>query len=144
MTYILLDIIKQSVKNQASDIHLTVGYPPQLRIDGSLVLAGGAPLTPTDLTNFADVITTPEIKEKFKNIKEIDFSYQLELDNELYRYRVITLQVGGNPSIAMRQISSDIKTIEQLNLPLLMKDFTKLNQGLVLLVGRQAVENLQH
>lgn len=135
MTYILQDLIKLSIKQNASDIHLTVGYPPQLRIDGTLVLAGGAPLIREDLVKFSNEVANSEVKDKFLNLKEIDFSYEVEIEQEKYRYRVNLFMVGGNPALAMRQVSSEIKTIEQLGLPLLLKDFAKLNQGLVLLVG---------
>ncbi len=135
MSYILLDIIKQSIKQSASDIHLTVGYPPQLRIDGTLILVGGAPLTQEDLIRFSDEITSQYFKTKFNNEKEVDFSYEVQIENEKYRYRVNLFTASGKFCLAMRQISSEIKSIDQLGLPIMMKDFTKLNQGLVLLVG---------
>jgi len=136
MKYILNEILNQSIKQNASDIHLSFGYPPQLRVNGELLIFGGAPLSSEDLISFSDqLLSKQEIKEKFLKFKEVDFSYVYTSDEYTYRYRVNLFTAGGNIAIAMRQISNEIKSIDQLGLPSMLKNLTKLNQGLILVVG---------
>ncbi len=116
-----------------SDLHLSPGYYPTIRVDWRLIpLTEYKILDKQLLNNLVLSLLTDGPKEKFLVEKELDFAY--ELSNKL-RFRVNVYQTRGNFAAAFRLIPEDIKTIEELNLPPILKIFTKLSQGFVLVVG---------
>ncbi len=125
--------LKQGLAAGASDIHITVGHPPILRVIGQLVsLADIEPLTAEITEELAQALMSEEQYGHFQEKKDIDFSYRLE---DGVRFRVNAFYQRGQISIALRIISSQIKTIEELNLPLVLKEFTHNAQGFVLITG---------
>lgn len=129
----LKKILEIAIKEQASDLHLSVGHPPVLRINGQLFpLVREKILTPEDTENLSFVLMEKEQKEIFLREKDIDFSYSFE---EKARFRVNVFYNMGNISVAMRLIPRKIRTIEELNLPPILHEFTKPNQGFVLICG---------
>jgi len=117
----------------ASDLHLSAGYPPILRITKHLIeLDGERVLTPLDTEALAAELMTEVQREKFLKEKEADFAYQLE---EASRFRVNIFLQRGCYSVALRVIPSRIKTIEDLNLPSVLHQFTQAKQGFVLVTG---------
>ena len=116
-----------------SDLHLSPGHYPTVRIDSRLI-----PLTEYKildrqlLEGLVLALLTDGPKEKFLAEKELDFAY--ELSNKL-RFRVNVYQTRGTYAAAFRLIPEEIKTIEELNLPPIVKIFSKLSQGFVLIVG---------
>jgi twitching motility protein PilT len=129
----LKELLEIVVKEQASDLHVSVGHPPILRITGRLVpLAKREKLTPKDTQGLAEALMSSEQFQKFLAEKEIDFSYAFGVEA---RFRVNAFFQEGNISLALRLISQNIKTIEDLNLPPIVKEFTKASQGFVLVVG---------
>jgi twitching motility protein PilT len=129
----LKELLEIVVKEQASDLHVSVGHPPILRITGRLVpLAKREKMTPKDTQGLAEALMSPEQFQKFLIEKEIDFSYAFGPEA---RFRVNAFFQEGNISLALRLISQNIKTIEELNLPPIVKEFTKASQGFVLVVG---------
>lgn len=125
----LLDIVTQ--KN-ASDLHLIVGYPPTIRIDGSLVsLTNFDPLTPKQTEELVLGILTSEQKDIFLANREIDFSYSYSSSH----FRVNIYYQKGSIALAARLIPVKIQTIEELNLPPICHGFAKLRQGFVLVTG---------
>jgi twitching motility protein PilT len=122
-----------TIKEQASDLHLSVSHPPVLRISGRLVpLVKEPKLSPDDAKNFAFTLMTDFQQEKFLKEKEIDFSYNFE---GKARFRVNVFFQKGNISCALRLVPVQIKTIEELNLPLILHEFTKASQGFVVICG---------
>ncbi len=120
------------VKKEASDLHLVVGSPPVIRIDGQLLPIASALLTSDDTENLVYELLSPEQKEMLSVNKEIDFSFAL---GEVARFRVNAYYQKGYLSAALRLIPSYIKTIEELNLPRICHSFAKLRQGFILVTG---------
>ncbi len=126
-------ILEIGIKEQASDIHLSVGHPPILRFAGRLIpLLKMEKLNPADVQGLAFALMTDSQKQRFLNVKEIDFSYRLE---EKARFRINVFFQRGHVSVALRLIPNKIPTIEELNLPSILHNFTTPNQGFVLITG---------
>lgn len=122
-----------TARQNASDLHISVGRKPTLRVDGILVpLQREAVLTPEDSQGLVLAMLSPERKEKFLKNGDVDFSYAFE---DKARFRVNAFFQKGYMAAALRTINAEIKTVEDLNLPPILHEFTKLNQGFVLVVG---------
>ncbi|MFC1630121.1 type IV pilus twitching motility protein PilT [Patescibacteria group bacterium] len=122
-----------TVQADASDLHISVGHNPVLRITGRLVpLFKEKKIEGEDSKGLAFAFMDEEQKTRFLREKEIDFSYKFE--NEA-RFRVNIFFQSGEVSIACRLITSKIRTIEELNLPPMLHNFTKPSQGFVLITG---------
>jgi len=105
-----------AIQNGASDLHLSAGYPPILRITKRLIEAEGEKeLTAMESEGLAMELMTEIQRDKFLREKEADFAYELE---EGVRFRVNVFWQRGYCSAALRIISSEIKTIDDLNLPI--------------------------
>jgi len=129
----LNDLLLTAARQNASDLHLAVGRHPTLRIDGILIPLQKEPiLTPETAQNLIFNLLTPEQQERFLKEKEIDFSYAFE---DKARFRINVFYQRGYIAAALRLIPAQIRTIEELNLPPVLHDFTKLSQGFVLVVG---------
>jgi twitching motility protein PilT len=129
----LENLLSTTIKEQASDLHISVGHPPILRIAGRLVpLSKEKRIGPEDAQALAFALMTEEQRQKFLKDKEIDFSYNFK---NLARFRVNTYFQKDNISIALRLIPSKILTIEELNLPLILHQLTRPTQGFVLVTG---------
>lgn len=120
------------VKKEASDLHLVVGMPAMVRIDGQLMPASGAPLSPEETESLVFELLSPEQREMLMVNKELDLSFAL---GEVARFRVNAYYQKGYLSAALRLIPSYIKTIEELNLPRILHNFAKMRQGFVLVTG---------
>lgn len=126
------------VKQNASDLHLLVGLPPIIRVDGVLTpVSGYDPLTPDQTSELIFSILSPEQKEFYLANKELDFSVPLTTDGyqEAARFRVNVYFERGHISAALRHLPIKIRTIEDLNLPPICHDFAKLRQGFILVTG---------
>lgn len=122
-----------TIKEQASDLHLAAGYFPTLRIIDKLVpLIREGRLSPEDCQEIIFSLMNPSQKERFLREKEIDFSYNFE---DKARFRVNIFFQRGSVSASLRLIPTQIKTIEELNLPSILHEFAKANQGFVLVTG---------
>lgn len=126
------DLLHMVVENDASDLHLVVGSPPALRVDGSLRFVGDQPLTPEWTQEAISAILTKEQRDQFLMNRELDFSFQYEQKN---RFRVNVYYQQNAPSAALRLIHSIIKTPEELKLPQIVHSFAHLKQGFVLVTG---------
>ena len=122
-----------TAKQNASDLHIAVGRRPTIRVDSVLV-----PLTKEDILAKEDTeglvlaLLTPEQHASFLERRQLDFSYNLE---DKARFRVNVYFQRGFMAAAFRLIPAQIKTIEELSLPPILHDFTRLNQGIILIVG---------
>lgn len=129
----LRELLEITIKMEASDLHISVGHPPILRINGQLVaLAKKEKLSAEDTQGLAFVLMTEEQIRRLPAEKEIDFSYNFE---GRARYRINVFFQKGNISVALRLIPSKIKTIEELNLPQTLHKFTRATQGFLLITG---------
>ena len=130
---LLNELLDVTVKEQASDLHISVDHPPVLRIAGRLIpLLKKKNISSKDALGLSQVLMTPEQNERFMATKEIDFSYGF---GQEARFRVNVFFQKGEVSIALRLIPANIKTVDELNLPPILHEFSKANQGFVLITG---------
>jgi twitching motility protein PilT len=127
-------LLSEAVNRNASDLHLSVGYPPILRIDGELINLDENLLSPEDTEELIYSILNDEKKELLEVNREIDFAYTYEGAMNA-RFRINAYYSMKNLSAALRLIPSRIRTIEELMLPQIYNQFTKLKQGLILVTG---------
>ncbi len=121
------------LERDASDLHLMVGEPPVIRVDTQLIRLDNYQVLSNDgISDLLDVLLSEEQKKIFEKQMTIDFSYAFK-DN--VRFRVNAYKQKGVLGVALRVIPNQIKTIEELNLPSILKRFTERKQGLVLVVG---------
>ncbi|MFC1780107.1 type IV pilus twitching motility protein PilT [Patescibacteria group bacterium] len=126
------DLLELTIQNDASDLHITVGYPIFLRIDGTLRKLGAEIITPQRAKQLIFEILDDKKKEVLEVNKEIDLSYSYK---EKARFRINAYNERGNLAAAFRLIPSKIRSIDELFLPKILHEFTKVSQGLVLVVG---------
>ncbi len=126
-------LLEEVVKKKASDLHLQVGLPPILRVDGSLVPVTGADsLTEETVETLIFAILDEDQKQILLKDKEFDFSFAF---GDLGRFRVNAFHERGNLAAALRLIPNEIMTIEQLGLPPIVSKFSEYPRGLVLVTG---------
>ena len=121
------------VQQNASDLHIAVGFKPTLRIDGHLIPLIDEPVITPDLgEELVLSVLDQGQREKFLQLKELDFSFNFE---DQARFRGDVYFQRGYMAAALRHIPSKIKTIEELSLPSILYQFSKLSQGFVIIVG---------
>lgn len=126
-------LLSLMLEKNASDLHLVVSEPPIIRVDSQLIrLDSYQVLTNDSISDLLDIILKPAQKELFLKQMHVDFSYSYKNN---VRFRVNSYKQKGVLGIAMRLVSSQIKTIEELNLPVTLRKFIEKKQGLVLMVG---------
>lgn len=122
-----------TLERNASDLHLIVGEPPVIRVDSELMRLEDYEVMSADAVNgIIDILLKESQKNTLKEQWDVDLSYSFK-DN--VRFRVNVYHQQGVPAIAFRLIPNRIKTLEELNLPPMLKKFTERRQGLVLVVG---------
>jgi twitching motility protein PilT len=119
-------------KNRASDLHLTAGLPPMLRIDGRLVPTQYEKLTPHECQRLVYSMLTDRQKQKFEETLELDLSYGVA---GIGRFRVNVYWQRGSVGAAMRAIPAQVPSAEELNLPPLVRELAYLPRGLILVTG---------
>jgi twitching motility protein PilT len=130
----LNEVLLVALNNRASDIHLKVGQPPLLRIDGELVpLKDYSAMDASEIAKTAYQIMSERQRERFLREMEIDMGYGI---SGLGRFRVNIFQQRGTIAVALRVIPFGIKGFEELNLPVdVMERIANEGRGLVLLTG---------
>ena len=134
MDNIRIEMLLQEVINQhASDLHLQVGLPPMLRIDGALTPVANTPSLDVETTErLIFSILDNEQKQILLKDKEFDFSFAF---GDLGRFRVNAFHERGNIAAAMRLIPNDIPTLAELGLQAVVESFADYPRGLVLVTG---------
>lgn len=125
-------LLSSGFELKASDIHITVGVPPILRINGELRRYGTEAILPEDTVGMAKAIIPPKLWDDFKSKGELDFSYGIP---GISRFRVNAYHQRGCVSIAARVVPTTIPTLEDLELPSVLKKIAEKPQGLVLVTG---------
>ncbi len=126
-------LLEEVIKRKASDLHLQVGLPPMIRVDGALVA-----ITNVDVLNDETIetlifsILDEDQKQILLKDKEFDFSFAF---GDLGRFRVNAFHERGNLAAALRLITNEVLTIEQLGLPPVVSKFADYPRGLVLVTG---------
>jgi len=126
------DLLRETVQAQASDLHLTVGIPPTIRVWGKLAPLNHPPLTPEDTFQLAYSMINTFQKQKFEKNWELDLSYAVA---GLGRFRVNLYRQRGSVGVASRVIPEVIPSTEDLNMPVVLKDLSRLPRGLILVSG---------
>ena len=126
------ELLRQAVKKGASDLHITVGVPPILRINGTLVRTEQPILTVTTTQELFINITTAEQQVYFKEHGEIDFSFAIF---GLSRFRVNAFRQRGSVAIVIRVVNENVPTLEELGHPPVLRTLACQARGLVLVTG---------
>jgi len=133
MRFDFSDVIRQVVKQGASDLHITPGSPPMIRLKGSLVAVRDVPkLTPTDTRELVYTILSSSQRQRFEEELQLDFAYTAPA---LGRFRVNVFMQRGSVGAAFRLIPSKTVPIEALGLPPVVREFTSRPRGIVLVTG---------
>ncbi len=119
-------------KRSGSDLHLSVGSPPIVRIDGELERMRYRVLTEGDFYNLVGPITDPGVWKRFEESGDVDFAYQM---GEAARFRVNLLQQERGSAAVFRLIPSKVPTAEDLNLPTPVSGLYAVQRGLILITG---------
>ncbi len=125
-------VLQHMIQTNASDLHLKVGRPPTLRVDGQMVNIEAAPLKQEDLRSLAEQIMGPKNIKEFSELKESDFALAVP---GVGRFRVNAYQQRGTIAYAFRTVPFQAKTISELNLPTVCERIAMMPRGLVLVTG---------
>lgn len=126
-------LLKLVIEKKASDLHVDVGSPPVLRINGVLFPQEDIPsFTRQDVMTILERVTTMEQREIFQKEMELDFAYSFF---GLARFRVNVLRQRGTPSLAFRVVPIKVATIDELELPKILKKLIVKKAGLILVTG---------
>jgi len=126
-------LLQEMIQRGASDLHITVGNPPKLRVDGDLVTSHASQvLAPKDTMSLAYSILTENQKKRFETDDELDFSFGVQ---NLSRFRGNVYKQRGCVAMAIRQIPYEIVSIEKLGLPPVINKLAERPRGLVLVTG---------
>ncbi|MBP1888597.1 twitching motility protein PilT [Clostridium moniliforme] len=127
----LKELLEKTIELDASDLHLTIGMPPIVRVNGNLIPLNNEDLSKELVREFAKEILGDEFEE-YVNIGEIDATYSL---NEKGRFRVNVFKEKNGDAIALRSIKLKVPTLDELGYPDIIKGLTKKQRGLVLVTG---------
>lgn len=125
-------LLKMMVDRNASDLYLTVELPPMYRIEGVVQKVGDIPVTNEQLEALANDVMREKQRKEFAETMEMNLALYYP---ELGRFRVNVFRQRGNVGFAFRQIKVEIKTIDELSLPPIVKSIAMSKRGLVLFVG---------
>ncbi len=127
------NLLEEVVKQNASDLHLTVGVPPMLRVDGALKPFPNIPaLNEEQVEKMIYSVVDDTQKDILLKDKEVDFSFAF---GSVARFRANAYHQKGNMAMALRLIPVDIRSVEDLHLPSILNELTELPRGLVLVTG---------
>ena len=126
-------LLQEMIQKSASDLHITVGERPKLRVDGDLQnSAYPRPLAPKDTLGLAYSILTEQQKKRYETEDELDFSFGVQ---NLSRFRGNVYKQRGCVAMAIRQIPYEIHSLEKLGLPAVINKLAEKPRGLVLVTG---------
>ncbi|HYD54038.1 MAG TPA: type IV pilus twitching motility protein PilT [Gemmatimonadaceae bacterium] len=125
-------VLQQMVQQSASDLHLKVGRPPTLRLNGDLLPLDQPPLRPEELKALAEQLMTPRQVKEFAEHKEADFAIGVP---GIGRFRCNVYQQRGSLAYAFRAIPYQAKSVSELNLPPVLEQVSLRPRGLVLVTG---------
>lgn len=126
-------LLELTIEKSASDLHLSVGFSPTLRVHGQLApIAGMNTITPEEMEAVVTEILTPQQKEVFQKELELDFSFQF---SDKGRFRVNIYRQNGHLAAALRLIPLKIHSLEELSAPVVLKKLPDLKQGFILITG---------
>src|SRR6266487_6179809 len=126
-------VLTKMVEVRASDVHLSPGFPPAMRVRGRIApIDEYAPLTPQDTREIVYSVINDAQRKKFENDQQLDFAYAIP---GVARFRVNCFFQRGAISAAFRLIPAEIASLESLGLPAILEEFTRKPRGLILVTG---------
>src|SRR5210317_113384 len=129
----LRSLLEEMIERDASDLHITAGERPKLRVDGDITDSiVEHQMTPKETLMIAYSVLTENQKKRFENEDELDFSFGIQ---NLARFRGNCFKQRGCVSMVIRQIPFSVKTFEELGLPKVLQDLSERPRGLVLVTG---------
>jgi twitching motility protein PilT len=126
------DLLRTMAERGASDLHLSAGNVPFIRVDGELLPMAFAQLDADDTEDAAEALMPAHKRSEFTRTNEADFAYSLE---GVGRFRVNVLRQRGTVALAIRLVASEGQTFEELNLPPIVQSLAEARRGLVLVTG---------
>lgn len=126
------ELLKYTIENKASDLHITVGTAPIMRQNGELIAIGDSRLLPEDTKSIVEQLLSQEQFKELEEVGEIDLSISLP---GLGRFRVNVYRQRGTYAAALRLVASRIPSPEELGLPFTVTQLAKKTRGLVLVTG---------
>jgi twitching motility protein PilT len=129
----LRQLLEEMIERDASDLHVTAGERPKLRVDGEITSSQiDRSLTPKETLQLAYSVLTENQKKRFENEDELDFSFGIQ---NLARFRGNCFKQRGCVALVIRQIPFSVKTFDELGLPQIMERLAERPRGLVLVTG---------
>lgn len=128
----LHELLREASKKKASDLHIKVGSPPVIRVNGELINLNENMLTPDDTLQCVHQIVTDDRFAYLEREGELDFAYSL---SHVGRFRVNVYKQRSTYGIALRMVNFEIPTLKELNIPDVVGTLTDLNSGLILVTG---------
>lgn len=123
---------RAAIKTKANDLHLKVGQPARLRLQGSLKSATGEAITSEQMEELVFGILSPDQKERFLKHGTLDFAYEYDSES---RFRVNVFRQRGQVSLVARRVHGVVPSFEALHLPATLSRIAESSEGLVLVVG---------
>ena len=130
------ELLNVMMRKAASDLHMGVGRPPFLRIDGDLMPTDFDILSEEEMEMLAKQLLTPKREYRLEEENEIDFAYQFVSDEgQRGRFRVNLFRQKGSVAAALRLVSDKIPSFEELNLPLILEELSLERRGIIIITG---------
>jgi twitching motility protein PilT len=127
------DVITRMTEERASDVHLSPGFPPAIRVRGRVIPVDGyAPLTPQETRDTVYSLLNDDQRKRFESRKQLDLAYAVP---GVARFRVNCFFQRGSISAAFRRIPHEIPKLQELGLPAVLEEFTRKPRGFVLITG---------
>ena len=126
------DLLRNLLAKSGSDLFITVGAPPSIKIDGKMVPVTNQPLTLSHVQVLVRSIMNDKQSREFEETQECNFAISLP---NVSRFRVNTFSQRGSPGMVLRVISTEIPKFESLKLPPVLRDISMTKRGLVIFVG---------
>jgi twitching motility protein PilU len=131
-TKFIYDLLRLMVGKKASDLFITVGFPPAIKLDGKMTPVSQQPLSAQHTAELVRSVMNDRQAAEFESTKECQFAIS---PASIGRFRVSAFVQMGNIGMVLRTINSKIPTFEELNLPPVLKDVAMTKRGLVIMVG---------
>jgi twitching motility protein PilU len=131
-TKFIYDLLRLMVSKKASDLFITAGFPPAIKLDGRVTPVSQQPLSPQHTSELVRSVMNDRQAAEFESTKECQFAIS---PGGIGRFRVSALVQQGNIGMVLRTINSKIPTFEELGLPATLKDVAMTKRGLVIMVG---------
>ncbi len=131
-TKLVHDLLRLMVSKNGSDLFLTAGFPPAIKVDGKIVPASSQPLTPQHTLELARAIMNDRQAAEFESTKECNFAIS---PSGIGRFRVNAFVQQARVGLVLRTINTEIPTLESLGLPEVLKEVVMSKRGLVIVVG---------